>query len=132
MKTNLDHLYKTNSEMEKEGNWFELAEGVALKITRFGGFNSANIKKALAKYYKPYARQIEMGTLAPELEKSIMNKVFVESCVKDWKGIEIEGEQVPFSIEKCVDLFNSLPDMADTLITYASDYKNFKEEVGNS
>ena len=132
MKTNLDSLFKTNETIEQEGIWFEVATGVAFLIKRFGGYNSPKIKAALTKYYKPYARQIENGTMDQAKEKEIMVKVFVESCVLDWKGIEIDGVATPFSTAECVKLLVALPEMSDLLIQYATDYKNYKDDLGNS
>jgi hypothetical protein len=132
MKTNLDSLFKTSESIEQEGVWFEVATGVAFLIKRFGGYNSPKIKSALTKYYKPYARQIENGTMDQAKEKEIMVKVFVESCVLDWKGIEIDGKATPFSIAECVNVLTALPEMSDLLVQYASDYKNYKEDLGNS
>jgi hypothetical protein len=131
MKTNLDGLFKTDESIEKQGVWYELAPGVAFLIKRFGGYNSPTIKSALAKYYKPYAKQIENGTLDQSKEKEIMNKVFVEACIVDWKGIVINGENAQFSVDACVKLMGSLPEMADILIAHASDFKNYKEDLGN-
>lgn len=133
MKTNLHKRFKTNETLEKDGIWFEIDSGVSFLITRFGGFNSPTIKKQMAKYYKPFAKQIELGTLSQEKEKEVMNKVFVESCVKDWKGVcADDGSEIAFNIEKCVELFCELPDMADVLIGHAADYNNFREDLGNS
>lgn len=132
MKTNLDVIFKTDKDIEKDGIWYEVAPGVAFLIKRFGGFNSPPIKAALAKYYKPYSRQIENGTLDQAKEKEIMTKVFSHSCILGWKGIEIDGELVEFSQEACVNLLLALPDMSEILLQYASDFKNYREDLGNS
>ena len=80
MKTNLDKLYKTNSSLEKDGVWFEISDDVAFLIRRFGGKNSEKVKLALAKYHKPYARQIEKGTLDPSKETEIMTRAGDYDC----------------------------------------------------
>jgi hypothetical protein len=131
MKTNLDSLFKTDENLEKSGIWFELSETVGFLIKRFGGLNSPKVKMEMAKFYKPYARQIESGTMDPVKEKEIMLKVFVNACVLDWKGIEIDGAITPYSADACVKLLSGLPDLAETLISYSSDSKNYREDVGN-
>lgn len=132
MKTNIDKIFKNDETLEKSGIWFEIKSGVGFLIKRFGGMNSPAIKLELARHYKPYARQIENGTLDDAKEKEISMKVFINSCVVDWKGIEVDGSEVPFSKEKCLELFTSLPELAETLLNYATDTKNFREDLGNS
>lgn len=132
MKSNLDKLYKTDSNLEKDGIWFDIDENVGFKIKRLGGKNSTEVKKAHAKHYKPFARQIKTGTLSSEKELEISIKTFVESSVVDWKGIEIDAEPKEFSKEQCEKLLIQLPELANTLIEYATSYEYFKEDLGNS
>jgi len=132
MKINLDKSFKTDRKMEIEGIWFEISEGVRFKIARFGGSNSVEVKKAMAKFHKPYAKAIEKSLISDEKERSIYCKSFVHSCVIDWEGIEIDGEIAPFSKEKAVEVFCQLPDLLDTLVEHASSQDNYKEDLGNS
>jgi hypothetical protein len=132
MKTNLDAFFKTNKDHEQKGVWFDLNDDVGFLIKRMGGKNTQAVKAASAKHYKKYARAIQNGTLPAEKEREVLVKTFVESSVMDWRGVEVEGELKEFSHENCVALFLELPDLADTLIEYASNYENFKEELGNS
>ena len=132
MKTNLDKLFKNDESLEKSGIWFQISDSTGFLIKRFGGFNSQAVKLELAKHYKPFARQIETGSMDEKKEKEIMLKVFVNACVLDWKGIEIDGKEVAYSKEECVKLLVGLPELADALVSYASDSKNYREELGNS
>jgi hypothetical protein len=132
MKSNLDKFFKNSAELEENGVWFDVSDGVGFLCRRFGGYNSEKVKKSLAKHYKPYAKQIELGTFPREKQLEIMFRVFVESCVIDWKGVEIDGKQEPFSVEACVKLFCSLPDLGDTIVEHASKSDVFREDLGNS
>lgn len=132
MKSNLDHLFKTSKESEQDGIWFTISDEVGFLIKRFGGFNSSDLKKAMASKYKPFANQIKMGTLDPEKEREIMVEMFVEACVVDWKGVEIDGEERSFSKSLAVEFLIGLPDLFETLVAHASDFNNFKEDLGNS
>lgn len=131
MKTNLDTLFKTDTQLESNGVWFEISTGVGFLVRRFGGANSARVKLASAKLYKPYARMIENDTMPESDQRRIMIRVFVQSSVIDWKGIEVDGKETPFDIELAVKFFEGLPEVFDTIHKYASDYANFKEDVGN-
>ena len=132
METNLDKFYKTNKNLETEGIWFDIGEEISFKMKRFGGFNAASVKAASAKFYKPYATMIKNGTLPPEKEREVMVATFVSSSITDWKGVEIDGKEEVFDAKICTKLLLNLPDLADTLIEYASNFDNFKEELGNS
>jgi hypothetical protein len=127
MKTNLDKLFKTNPKSEKTGVWFDISDETGFLILPFR-LTNPNVKSIMATYFKPYARQIELGTLDPEKEREISIKIFVHSCLKDWRGIEIDGKETPFSKEIAVKFLMELPELFTTLSEYASDFKNFKDE----
>ena len=132
METNLDSLYKTNGKEEKEGIWYEINDEVSFKVKRFGGENADAVKRAMAKHYKPYAARIEKGTLEQSREDKIMAKVFVEACLIDWKGVEIDGEVKDYNQELAVDFFVALPELRSDLFTYATSADTYKEDLGNS
>jgi hypothetical protein len=131
MKTNLDGLFKVSDEIEKEGVWFMVSETAGFLVKRFNRSNP-NVKAAFAAHFKPYARQIELGTLDQSKEHEIMVKIFVQSSLKDWKGIEIDGAVCPFNKDKATEFFIKLPDLFDLILQYASDFKNYREDLGNS
>jgi hypothetical protein len=131
MKTNLDSLFKTNDKFESDGIWFELKEGVGFLVRRFGGLNNTKMKAAMTKHYKPYIRQIQLGELDPRIERKILIKLFVDSSLIDWKGIEIDGKDTVYNPEIAVSFFEELPELFDALTKYSQDYSNFKEELGN-
>jgi hypothetical protein len=131
MKTNLDSLYKTDTKLESEGIWLNLSSNVGFLVKRFGGSNSPKVKAAMARLYKPFARMIENDTMPEAEQKRIMIRIFVEASVIDWKGIEIDGKLTPYSSDIAVKFFENLPEVFDTIMKYASDYANFKEDVGN-
>ncbi len=131
MKTNLDK-FKTSSSLEESGVWFDYGEAQFL-VRRFGGYNAPKIKAAMAKHFKPYAQQIKMDILPIEKEKEIMAKIFIDSCLVDWKGVEIDGAAAAYSPEVALQLLTALPDLADSLQDYAKDLNNYsKEDLGNS
>lgn len=137
MKTNLDTFFKMDEEVEKTGVWFNISDTVGFLIKPFRPSNP-NVKRAMASYFKPYARQIEMGTMDPRDEREVMAKVFVNSSLVDWKGVEIDGKLTPFSKDVAVQFLTGLEPLFETLMTHAQDFKNYKqeeedrEELGNS
>lgn len=130
MKSNLDKHFKQDSSQEKDGIWFELDGGIRFRLRRFGGSNT-ELKKAMVRHYKPKARLIEKGLLSEAEERSIVAKSFISACMIDWEGVEVDGELVPYSFDVAVELFKGLPELLETLMEYAQDSENYREEVGN-
>lgn len=138
MKTNLDKFFKTDKEVEKTGVWFNLSDETGFLVKPFKASNPA-VKSAMAVHYKPYARQVQLDAVDDAKAREIMTKVFVQACLVDWRGVEIDGVVTPFSKEKAVEFLFELPELFNTLMEHASDYRNYKEEftegreeVGNS
>jgi len=132
MKSNLDVMYKNNPVLEKEGIEFIVSEKISFTVRRWMGLHSFEVKKKLAHKHSPFVRQIEAGTLSEEKSKEIIISLFVDTCVVSWKGVEIDGVEKEFNRDDCIKLFTSLPDLCDSLLAYASDTKNYREELGNS
>lgn len=132
MKTNLDKHFKTNAELEKEGVDFAIDDKTSFKVRHFNAQNP-RVKAAMAAHYKPYARQIEMGTLPQEKTDEIQRKLFVDICLVSWEGVEDDkGKPIEFNKENALELFKNLPALFDTLWKYANEWSNYKEDLGNS
>lgn len=132
MKTNLDKLFKTSSTLERDGVDFALDEKTSFRVRRFNSQNH-RVKAAMASYYKPYARQVELGTLPQEKSTEITMKLFIDVCLVSWEGVEDENEQpIECNKENALKLFKSLPDLFEALWKYANDFENYKEDLGNS
>ncbi len=131
MKTNLDTMFKTSSKAEQEGIDFIISDGVSFRVKRWHGPHSMEVRKLLAHKYKPYARQIQDGTISEAKATEIITTAFVETCVIGWDGVEIDGEKKPFSKEECIKLLIALPELCNSLLTYAQDTKNYREDLGN-
>ncbi len=130
MKTNLDGLFKTDADLEKNGAWFEISEGTAFLLRPFKTSNP-RVKAALAKHYKPYARQIENDAIDLGKQRDINTQLFMDVCLVDWRGVVIDGEEKKYDRETGLLLFKALPELFDTLWKHAQDYKNYKEDLGN-
>jgi hypothetical protein len=131
MKTNLDETFKTDLSCERDGIWLEISDTIAFKVKRFGGVNQPELKRAFAKYYKPYAKQIENGTLSPDKEREVTTRTFVEVVLVDWRGIEIDGKEEPFTKELAIKFFLELPELFELVIKHATSFDNYRADLGN-
>lgn len=130
MKTNLDKFFKPSESLEKNGVWFDISDTTGFLVKPFRA-NNPQVKAAMALHYKPFARQIEMGTLDEDKGLEINIKIFLKACLIDWKGVEIDGKETPYSPEVATEFFKALPDLFHTLWAHCNDFKNYREEVGN-
>jgi hypothetical protein len=130
MKTNLDQFFKTNEDLEKNGRWFEITGDIGFLVRPFKATNP-KVKAAMAAHFKPYARQIELGTLDDKKSFEINVRLFIESCLVDWRGVEIDGQAVPFAPDVALKFFEGLPDLFHTLWAHCNDFKNYRDDVKN-
>ena len=132
MKTNLDKHFKTDASLERDGVDFALDDKTSFRVRRFNSQNP-RVKAAMAAYYKPFARQVELGTLPQEKNDEITMKLFIDVCLASWEGVEDEqGKAIECNKENALKLFKSLPDLFESLWKYANDFVNYKEDLGNS
>lgn len=132
MKTNLDQLFKTNKDHEENGVKFAINDKTSFLVRRFVGTNP-RVKAAMAAYYKPYARQMELGTLDEKKQQEIQRKLFVEICLVGWAGVEDEkGKEIPYTKDNALKVLEGLPDLFDTLWKHANDFASYRDDVGNS
>ena len=138
MKSNLDKFFKSDVSLEKSGIWMDISEETGFLVRRMGGAND-RFSEVYAAKTKPYAQQISRKTLDPKKEEKIYIETFVEACLVDWKGIEIDGQQVPFSKEAALKLLSNsaYKDLFQALVQHASEGANYREEqiredLGNS
>lgn len=133
MKTNLDSIFKMDNSLETNGIWLKYGKTRFL-VRRFGGENDL-FAKAMAKYHKPYARQMELGTLDDKQKLEILAKVFSSACLVKWENVEADGKPLECNFQNSVDLLLALPDLFDALYREANVMSNYKEDaddLGNS
>lgn len=137
MKSNLDKFFKVDEKHAEDGVDFVIkeADSEGPKISfRVRHFNMSNprIKAARAVHFKPYVRQIELGTLDDAKQLEITAKVFIDVCLVSWEGVEIDGKPADCTKENALALFKSNPALFDALWRHSNDFQNYKVELGNS
>jgi len=132
MKTNLSKDFLTDKDAETQGNWFKISPGVRFLIKRLGGANAQKLREADAKHRQPYIKKIQAGVLTDEEIELITLKAFIECAIVNWEGVKDEdGNDIPFTFDNAVKVLQPIPDLVNTLLSYASNYQNFLEDVGN-
>lgn len=131
MQTNLHKHFKTSKDLETNGVEFKIDDVTSFTLRRFNSSNPRT-KAAMAVYFKPYARQVELGTLPEEMSQEITIRLFIDICLAAWKGVTDEnGKELAFTKENAFALFKDLPDLFETLWKHVNSIDPYREELGN-
>jgi hypothetical protein len=121
-------LYKSDSAKENAGVWIPIGP-YQFKLARAGGGNN-EFKKLGSQRFKPYAAAIQNDTLPEAIAMQLTVEIFVETVVKDWKDVgDADGNPLPFSKEKCAELFEQLPDLFAEVRDASMRVANFRADV---
>lgn len=95
--------FRTNEGAESEGVWVEVGDGFAILIGRIGGKrNQESYKRHTAS--PVVSEAIRRGTQTPEEQARIHGEVMADSILLGWRGLTEEGQDVPYSREKALEL----------------------------
>lgn len=126
--------FGTNEELENKGIELTVSENkdgtpVKFYVARAGKSNK-KYQKALETTFKPYRRQIQLGTMSEETATALMTEVFATTILKGWENVRgKDGKDIPFNKDNAVMLLTALPDLYETLSSAASDAANFRDET---
>lgn len=118
--------FSTNKKLEDEGVWIDIGDGAKLKIARAGNKQANAVSKQLAK---PYMAQIQYGKLSDEVATQIAVEVMAKAILLDWKGIQYDGQEMPYSIDNAIKILTELPDFRDYVSQVANERKTFQREI---
>lgn len=101
-------------------------------ISRMGKANK-RYSKMLDKVTKPYARQLQLGTLDAETADDLFQGVFAKTVLKGWENVRgKDGEELQFTPENALMLFKALPDLYEDLTAKAQSAALFRDEANET
>lgn len=129
-------LFKTDTNKEVNGVEIEFAEAVnddgsipTFIISRMGKSNK-RYAKAIEAASRPYRRQIELGTMKPEVSERIFLEVFCDTILTGWKNVLGEdGQELKYSKDAAIALMTALPDVYDRLQLESTIASNFRDQA---
>jgi len=119
-------LFGTDSTKEQEGVWYDIAEGLRMKIARIG---NPLYQKRFQALSKPYRRSIRRGTLSDDVAEKLLVQCLSETIVLDWEGVEDEGMEIPYSKDAAVTLLTKYPELRNYINDIANELEGFQEEL---
>lgn len=108
--------FETDRSLEKKGiildyGFNSKGNPIQITIARAGGANDTYLKRLEAKA-KPHRRQIQLETMDRVQLEAIVKETYAEAVVLGWEGVEDrDGNDMPFTKENVLKLFNDLPDL---------------------
>jgi len=135
MKTNLDKYFKSDVNLEKTGVWYEISDEIGFLVKRSGGSNK-EYSRQTAKAMKKYSTKI--SHMPEDVVETIVRNLWIENCLVDWKGIEIDGKDQPYDVDVAKKLLSKreYEDLLNTLISHSDKAENYREgsieSLGNS
>jgi hypothetical protein len=150
MSAKLYQMFEMDKDLEREGITVNYGS-VKFQIARAGGRNKA-FKDTFSAKAKKHRTQIDNETMSDDMADRIMAESYAEAVVLGWwtrkeddagdpildkKGEEQwvdtienkEGKSVKFSVEECVRLFLDLPDLFQSIQSYAVKAGNYRKEL---
>ncbi len=121
-------LFGTNATLETEGIWIDYGDYGKFLVARAGGQNK-KFRNLFEKKIRPYRAAINMGTLDDAVAERIMRESFAEAVVLEWDLVDADGKSVPFTVENCIELLESNPDLFTDLQQQSQMVANFIQDT---
>lgn len=134
--------FKTDPTRENEGVEIEVdinehnKQPIKIRIARMSKSNK-RYSKRLEEVTRPHQSAIANETLDEGLGNKLLREVFVDTILLGWSnlpkseltGVETDTDELPFSRENALSLFEELPDVYDDWEARAKKNSNFREEA---
>lgn len=129
MSNNVYEVFGTNKSIEESGIILDYGE-FQIKIARAGGSNK-RFEKILEQHTRSYRRsKIDLDQLPRPVMEKVLHRVYAEGVVLGWQGVkDREGNDMPYSIDNCIKLFQDLPDLWADVVNQATSIANFKAQA---
>lgn len=124
--------FKSFEQLEEEGVWCTIAQGVEWKIRRM---RSKAVERAKDRIYGPHERAMRGKDLPDQLETELTKRLLSQAVVVDWRGpgmVDDSGVAIPFSSDACFEILSDPDtgkDLRGTIIAFAMDASVFTPET---
>lgn len=129
----LFNQFQTNKEKEQDGVEITYAANSdgsipTFRVARMGRSN-VKYKRALENITKPYRRLIEMDQLDNAKADELARSAFIRAILLGWENVQdAKGQNIVYSSDSAMKLFDMLPDLYDDLVSQASKAALFRDE----
>ena len=116
--------YKTDRNLEENGQWVELGDGLEIKVARISSERSKAVRHRLEK---PYAKM--RGEIPTSIQEQILIKQIAEAVLLDWKGVtDDEGKAIECTVDAKVKMLTEFKDFLQDVVMVAMEAETFKAQ----
>lgn len=117
--------YGTDKQKEEEGVWVKMGEGAEVRVARLGNKQYLEAVRRLSSKHKVASRN---NKLADEVTLDVTVNAFAEAILLEWKGIQENGKNLPYTRENAARLLKEYADFREDIAAIAMNMENFKRE----
>ena len=114
-------ITRINEDAAREGVWINY-RGVDLCIARANNEKFKNTFLRLTKGYKNSANMTE------DVAEDVLCKSLTCNVLTNWRNFSIDGKELEFNKENCLELLVEDPDCRMFILEFAQDIENYLEE----
>ncbi len=119
--------FAVDKEKTENGTWVDLSEEAAVLVARM---NNEQYNKYIRKHGKVLSMQARVGTINEQDAIRLTKKAVANTVLLGWRGITDDaGAEIPYSVDKAIELFEAFPEFFTTVMDYAQDKALFKLEA---
>lgn len=118
-------IYGVDKKKEQEGVWKDMGDGLSMRIARM---NNPNYKKRFQVLTKPHQRALRKDRLSEDIAEGIMVRCLAETIVLDWKGVEEDGKETPYSVDNAIRILTEYSELREYVQEIANVMEGYKED----
>jgi hypothetical protein len=120
----LENMFGTNVDLERDGVWETFGEA-SFRIASALPGNPA-FAKAQERVFRSKRRQIEADAVSIAQFQELTIQLYADAVVRDWKGVTLKGQDLPFSRENVVMVLTALPALMEAIGKIATSRATFQ------
>lgn len=125
---NIYDLYKTDREKEIKGVPVKFGEATVY-IATSNTTGNPRLAQRQAEYVELAAQRKGVSSSKEEIKEKML-EMYAECVVTNWENVKDEdGNELPYNKENALRVFKDLPHFFDAIVSFASDFTNYREKV---
>jgi hypothetical protein len=116
------NLNSIDKNAKTQGTW-EHFQGSEFLIASTSNFA---FQEGFQKLQRPHQRQIDKGTLSPEISSDILCRAMADHILLDWRDVEADGKAVPYTKEAAYRALKEHDELRSFVQEVAMDITYFK------
>ena len=115
------------------GTWVNVTPTIRMRLARLDRPEAVAVRTRIREEHKvslDLMKTMNRHEELEELNRKLLGQTLAESIVKDWEGLTINGEDVPFSQETCENLLCSpqMGELVERILRFSSNWESFRAQ----